>query len=54
MHGSLFPDILRQGVDKLFGVLGTISITDQGVLATKELAMLQPSSTAGTSEKMVW
>ena len=53
MHGSLFPDVIRQGVDKLFGVLDTISITDKRVLPTKELSHGEPLSAAGTLEKMV-
>ena len=53
MHGSPIPDIISQGFDELFGALDAICITDQGVSATENLAMVDPSAMAGVSEKTV-
>ena len=53
IHGSPFSDVIREGVDELFGCFDAIGITDKSIMTTEELAIVEPSSTAGVSEKMV-
>ena len=53
MHGTPIPDIVSQGVDELLGALDAICITDQGVSATENWAIVDASAMAGVSEKTV-
>ena len=49
MNGSPIPDIISQGVDELLGALDAICLTDQGVSATQNLAIVDQSAMAGVS-----
>ena len=37
VHGSPFSDVIREGVNELFGLFDAICITDKGITATEKL-----------------
>ena len=47
LHGTTKPDVILESIDKLFGRLDPIDISNQSISTTKICATLPPWSTAG-------